>query len=123
MDGPIRSYRELRVYRKAYEVALEVHRVSLGFPAPEQREIGRQLRQATKSIPANIAEGYGRKASPNDFKRFLQIALGSCDEVRVWLDFCRDLGYLEEESYGRWVRAYEEVGKGLNKLLQVWQKF
>ena len=69
----------------------------------------------------NIAEGYGRKTSPEDFKRFLVISLGSCDEVSVLLDFARDLKYLGEKSYVRLKAEYEEIGKGINKLIQVWR--
>ena len=73
------------------------------------------------SIPINIGEGYGRKRSPDDFKRFLVIALGSCDEVSVLLDLVHDLKYLGEEFYAKWKAEYTEIGKGINKLIQVWR--
>ena len=118
---PIQSYRDLLVYQKSYQAALELHRLSLVFPTHERYELGRQLREATKSIAANIAEGYGRKESLKDFKRFLQIALGSCDEVRVWLDFCRDLGYMEPAAHAVWSETYDQIGKGLSRMIKVWQ--
>ena len=95
----IGNYRDLRIYQQSYQAALEAHQVTLKFPAFERGELGSQLRRSSQSIPINIAEGYGRKRSAVDFKRFLGIALGSCDEVSVLLDFSRDLKYLPDEAY------------------------
>jgi four helix bundle protein len=120
----ISSYRDLRIYQRSYEAALETHKITLRFPGFERSELGSQLRRAATSIPINIAEGYGRKRSPEDFKRFLVIALGSCDEVSVLLDFVHDLKYLGDEIFAifaKWKAEYVEIGKGINKLIQVWR--
>ena len=75
------SFEDLEVFQRAYRLSLEVHRKSLGFPSIEQRVLADQLRRASKSICANIAEGYGRqKRSKAEWKRFLWMAIGSCDE-------------------------------------------
>ena len=118
---PIQSYRDLRIYQRSYETALEIHRLTLKFPAFERGELGSQLRRSPSSIPINIAEGYGRKESSDDFKRFLVIALGSCDETSVLLDFAHDLNYLDEKTYAELKGKHEEIGKGLNKTIQVWK--
>ena len=117
----IGSYRDLRIYQRSYEAALEVHSLTLRFPAFERGELGSQLRRASKSVAINIAEGYGRKRSSEDFKRFLVIALGSCDETSVLLDFSRDLKYLDGVLHSEFKRRYEDIGKGINKLIQVWR--
>ncbi len=119
--GSIRSYRDLRIYQRSYETALEIHRLTLKFPAFERGELGSQLRRSSSSIPINIAEGYGRKKSSDDFKRFLVIALGSCDETSVLLDFAHDLNYLDGKTFTDLKGRYEEIGKGLNKTIQVWK--
>ena len=116
----IKSYEDLEVYQRAYDNSLKIHKLSLSFPQFEQFELGSQLRRATKSIPLNIAEGYGKKASPAEFKRFLTMALGSNDEVRVQLRYCRDLGYLNDEQYVHHDKEYVETGKMLMKLLNTW---
>ena len=118
---PIKSFYDLRVYQQSYQASLGLHQVTLNFPSFERGETGSQLRRASKSIPINIAKGYGRKKSPEDFKRFLVIALGSCDEVRVLLDFCRDLKYITPEKHKEFSDRYIEIGKGINKLIQVWR--
>ena len=117
----ITSYRDLRVYERSYEMALEIHRITQKFPAQERYELGSQLRRAATSIPMNIAEGYGRKRSPEDFKHFLAIANGSCNEVSVVLSLARDLGYLEKNAYDALQKECDDVGKGINKLIQVWR--
>ncbi len=120
-SGPIASYEDLLVYQRSYQLALRVHKMSLEFPAFERYELGRQLRESSKSVPVNIAEGYGRRSSVADFKRFLVMAQGSCDEVKVWLSFARDLGYLREEAWEALIADYQEVGKMLNGLARSWQ--
>ena len=121
MNSPIRSYQDLEVYKKSYQLALEVHQVSLSFPEFERYETGRQLRDASKSITVNIAEGYGRRSSVLDFKRFLVMAHSSCDEVKVWLQFCKDLGYISQEQWEELFNRYDEVGKMLNGLRERWK--
>src|SRR5574341_400788 len=117
---PIRSFRDLRVYQRSFELALEIHKATQKFPAYERIELGSQLRRAAMSIPLNIAEGYGRKRFPEDFKRFLVMALGSCNEVSVQLDFVHKLKYLDDAAWTYFQKEYTEVGKGINKLIQVW---
>ncbi len=117
----VASYKDLRVYQRSYVLALEIHKVTLKFPVQERRELGNQLRRAATSVPINIAEGYGRKRSPEDFKHFLVIALGSNNEVNVILDLVRDLGYLQEDQHKKLAQENIEIGKGINKLIQVWR--
>ena len=91
------SFEDLEVFKRAYRLSLAVHRQSLSFPKIEQRALGDQVRRASKSIPANIAEGFGKqRQSAAEFKRFLMVAVGSADEMRVWLRYCLDLGYIVE---------------------------
>jgi four helix bundle protein len=81
------------------------------------------MRRSSKSIPRNIAEGWGRRESENDFKRFLVIAIGSCDEIGVDLDFCRDLGYMTVEVHKDYTERYVSVRKRLIAFRARWQRF
>src|SRR5687768_13261646 len=96
------SFEDLEVFQRAYRLSLEI-RESLKLPMIEQRALGDQLRRASKSICANVAEGYGRqKKSKAEFKRFLQMAIGSSDEMRVWVRYALDLAYIDEAGWRRW---------------------
>ena len=117
----IRSFRDLKVYQKAYILSLELHRLSLGFPDFEKYELASQLRRASKSVCFNIAEGNSRKDSLADFKRFLTIALGSNDEARSQLDYCKDLGYISPEQYQKYESESVEIAKLLSYMLKNWK--
>ncbi len=118
----VRSFEDLVVFQRAYRVSLEVHRKSLVFPQIEQRALGDQIRRASKSICANIAEGFGKqRQSAAEFKRFLLMALGSADEMRVWARYCLDLGYIDEATWQSWRDEYLSVSKMLQGLARKWQ--
>jgi four helix bundle protein len=111
---------KLDVFRKAYELSLAIHKRSLSFPKFEQYELASQLRRSSKSICSNLGEGMGKQASSKDVIRFIRMALGSCDETRIWLKYAVDLGYIEAEEYGRFHESYCEVGRMLTGLLKRW---
>src|SRR6267378_8403271 len=111
------SFEDLEVFQRAYRMSLEIHRESLKFPRIEQRVLGDQVRRASKSICANVAEGYGRqKRSKAEFKRFLQMAIGSCDEMRVWVRYALDLDYIDEAVWRRWRDEYQVITRMVQSL-------
>ena len=110
--------RRLGGLQRAYRASLELHRASLGFPNVEQRGLADQMRRASKSICANIAEGFGKqRQSRAEFRRFVMMAMGSADEMRVWLRYCLDLGYIEEAQWTAWRDEYQTIAKMLQALL------
>jgi len=111
-------YHRLQVYQKAYQLALEIHELSLGFPKIEQYGLAQQIRASSKSIVVNIAEGMGKQESPADVQRFVRISIGSCDETRVWLEFAKDLGYCEAKMYAELDMRYQEVGRMLTGVVK-----
>jgi four helix bundle protein len=113
----VRSFEDLAVFKRAYRVSLAVHQSSLIFPKVEQYALGDQVRRASKSICANIAEGFGKqRQSRVEFKRFLMMALGSADEMRVWSRYCLDLGYIDRKTWQHWRDEYQEIAKMLQGL-------
>jgi four helix bundle protein len=76
------------------------------------------MRASSKSIPANIAEGMGKQESPAEVKRFIRIAIGSADETRVWLEFARDLGYLDTVQHAALEERYQEIGRMLRGVIK-----
>jgi len=118
MAGGIVSYRELDVYKKSYAVSLEIHKASLGFPQIEQYALAGQIRRASKSICANIAEGFAKqRASKAEFRRYLVIALGSATEVLVWLQYCADMAYIDHKQAQYWEDEYQSICKMLNAFI------
>ncbi len=108
---------DLDVFRRAYRLSLEVHRVSLEFPRIEQFALADQVRRASKSICANLAEGFGRqRLSKPEFRRFVVMAIGSADEMQVWSLYCRDLGYIDEATAQQWRDEYREIARMLSGL-------
>ena len=120
---PIRCFRDLEVYQRSYKLALEIHKVSEGWPHEGRHGIVDQLRGAAWSVPANIAEGYGRKTFEKDFRRILVTALGSVSEASVFIDAAHDLGWLDIVQHQEWQEGYTILGKQLNVLIKRWETF
>jgi len=122
MNQPsIKDFTDLVVYQKAYEKSLEIHRQTMKYPQHEQYELGSQMRRASKGICANIAEGFGKQnVSRPEFKRFLLMAMGSADEMRVWARYSLDLGYIDESQWANWNKSYSDIAKMLNGLHAKW---
>ena len=113
---------DLQVYNRAYQIALDIHKCSLTLPQIEQYALASQIRRASKGICANLAEGFAKSyRSSAEFKRFILIAIGSAQEMQVWLNFCRDLEYVTTEQVDSMIKEYEEITKMLNGLIKGWK--
>ena len=118
----ISTFEDLEVFKRAYRVSLEVHRITLTPPQAEQYGLADQIRRASKSICANLAEGFGKQSySTTEFKRYIQISIGSADEMRVWVRYCLDLGYIGQETWQHWRDEYQEIAKMLQGLSKSWK--
>ena len=121
MNSKASSFEDLDVFQRGYRISLEIHRSSLRFPPVEQYGLADQIRRASKSICANIAEGFGKRSySKAEFIRYLKIAVGSGDEMRVWIRYCHDLGYIDESTWKRWSQEYKEITQMLQGLIRSW---
>ena len=113
----MQDYHKLKVWEKAHLLAIDVYRLSEGFPRRDGVALTTQLRRAALSIPTNIAEGAG-KSGTNDFRRFLDIALGSASETHYQLLVARDLNLIENEVYDDLSTRVTEVRRMLVGLLK-----
>lgn len=113
----MKSYRELDIYRLSFDLALKIHRITLTLPKYELYEEGSQVRRSSKSITANIVEGYGRRRYKADFIKFLIYAQASCDETIVHLKMIQETHSLGE-ILSEIVKNYAELGKKINKFIQ-----
>ncbi len=91
------GFRDLKVYQLAYELAMEIFRESKSFPPEEKYSLTDQIRRSSRSVAANIAEGYRKKRYLKMFVNKMADADGEATETQVWLDFARDCGYLSVE--------------------------
>lgn len=117
----ITTYRDLDVYQRSIKVLVAIHKLVLTFPDYERFDLCDQMRRASKSIPANIAEGYGRRRSVRDFKHYLAMALGSANEMVVHLEIARELGYAEITLCHSLAEDYIVICKMLYRLIENWR--
>ena len=117
----MKSYRDLEIYQKAYELAIQVHEMSLKLPSYELYEQGSQIRRASKSIKDNIVEGYGRRRYKQDFIRFLIYAQSSCDETISQLNMINDIHFTNGQ-FNDLLNEYDQLGKRINTFIQYVEK-
>jgi|SRR5258708_4672258 len=111
------DFKDLRVWVKAHELALAVYRKTRAFPKEEMYGLTSQLRRASASVGANIAEGCGRR-SDAEMRRFVQIARGSANEVECHLLLAKDLDFLSQEDHKDLEAKVLEIQRMLASLVQ-----
>lgn len=118
-----RGYRELNVYQLAYKLAMEVFEVSKSFPKEEKYSLTDQIRRSSRSVCANIGEGYRKRKYPKHFSSKMTDADGECSETQIWLDFARDCKYIDSEVRNKMFIEYEGVGRMLGSMADNPEKF
>jgi four helix bundle protein len=111
----MRDYRKLRVWKESHQLALDVYRATGTLPKEERYGLGAQLRRAAASIPSNLAEGCGRD-SQKEFAHFLQVAIGSANELEYQILLARDLGMVDPGAYSLVTTRVEGVRQMLSGL-------
>ena len=113
----LKSFKELKVWQKSYKLCLKVYKITKKFPKTEVYSFTSQMRRAALSIPCNIAEGYGRKTTP-DYLRFLYMSYGSICELETLILLAGDLEYIETESLSELQSDIGEVERMLKALIK-----
>jgi four helix bundle protein len=111
----MRNYKDLRVWEEAHRLTLSVYKVTQAFPKEERFGLSSQIRRASASIPANLAEGCGRR-SDGEMARFVQIAMGSGAELSYHLLLARDLGFMTNEEHVELNTSLERVMRMMSAL-------
>ncbi|GIK08739.1 MAG TPA: four helix bundle protein [Anaerolineales bacterium] len=119
----LKGFRDLRVYQLAYKLAMDIFRESKSFPKDEKYSLTDQMRRSSRSIAANIAEGFRKRQYPKMFLSKLADADGETAETQVWLDFALDCEYLSKEKHDELLSRYEEIGKMLGAMMSMPEKF
>lgn len=109
-----KSFKDLIVWRKAYELVIEIYKITKSFPKDEIYGLSQQIRRSAVSIPSNIAEGYGRQYN-REYKQFLSIAYGSLCELETQYLLSVDLNYLDKNNIIE--QLMKEAGSMLYRML------
>ena len=113
------NFQDLEVYQRSSKLFPKIYRMVRSWNQVDQRELGSQIIRAANSIHANIAEGYGK--SPNEFKRYLTTAIGSCDELVSHITDASNVKLVADADKKNLISEYIIVGKQLTRLKQNWK--
>ncbi len=120
-DQSVRNIRDLKVYRAAYDLAMQVFEISKRFPKEETYSLTDQIRRSSRSVAGNIREGFAKRRYEQVLVKHFTDALGSSEETRTWLEVSRDCGYLSTEEYERLDKGYDEINAMLYVFVERWQ--
>ena len=115
------SFKDLDVYVEAYELAIIVNKTVGKLPIFEKNDLGSQLRRCSKSPAANIAEGWAKRRFPKEFKKYIDSAIGSCNEMEVHIGMAKDLGFWNKEFCDDLIKRYVYLGGKLVNLRNRWR--
>lgn len=119
----IKTFRDLEVYKEAYQAMLAIHSAVKKLPVFERNDLASQMRRASKSCPSNIAEGWAKRRFEKEFKKHLEIAIGSANEMEVHLETAKDLNYLQRDFCEQTMLRYQRLGGKLTNLQRNWKTF
>lgn len=111
------SFRDLTVYKKAFEFAMRIFEITKYFPSEEKYELTDQIRRSSRAICRAIGEGYRKRHYPRHFSSKLSDADMENTETQVSLDFARSCRYISEADYNRLIENSEEIGRMLNHMV------
>jgi len=117
------SFKSLKVYQLAYELAMEIFELSKEFPKEEKYSLTDQIRRSSRSVCSNIAEAYRKRRYPKHFTSKISDADAEASETTVWIDFAFDCKYISEETQKKLLVKNEEVGKMLGGMANNPEKF
>jgi len=109
----MRDFRKILVWEKSHKLTLQLYKITSLFPKEELYGLTSQIRRASASIPANIAEGCGRNTQ-TELARFIHIASGSASELEYHLILAHDLGYIQSSIYPELSESINEIKRMLN---------
>jgi four helix bundle protein len=122
-ETPVATFKELRVYQNAMDACMGVFELSKRFPSEERFSLTDQIRRASRSVCANLAEAWRRRRYPAAFVAKLTDRSGEASEIQVWLEIARRCGYLEREQTQKLNDQYEHIGAQLLRMIQEPEKW
>ena len=118
-----RGYKDLKVFQLSYKLAIDIFEITKTFPKDEKFSLTDQIRRSSRSVPANIAEGWKKRSYPKMFVSKIIDAAGEAGETEVWLDIARDTAYISIEKNKELSDGYDEVNRMLYGMVEKPEKF
>ena len=113
----IKSAKELTVYKKSYELAMQVFALTKTFPAEERFALTGQIRRSSRSVCTNLREAWAKRRYEAHFVSKLTDCDGECNETDTSLDFARDCGYITQNEHAELIALCQEVGRMLGSMI------
>lgn len=107
----IQKLKDLDVYLRSHELSMLIFESTRNFPKEEVYSLTSQMVRSSRSVAANISEGWAKREYEQVFKQHLIHALGSASETQTWADFSRDCGYINSDRHKEWSDYLDVVGK------------
>jgi len=117
------SFRELKVYQKAFKLAMDIFNLTKSFPDEEKYGLTSQIRRSSRSVCSSIAEAYRKRKYPAHFVSKTSDADMENSEIQVWLDFSLSCKYIDKKVYNDFKERSEEIGKMLNHMIKNPEKY
>ena len=111
------TFRDLTVYKKSFELAVEIYNISKGFPKEELYGLTGQIRRSSRSVSSSLAEGYRKRQYEAHFVSKSSDADMENTETQVWLDFALAFGYINKKVHENLMSKSEEIGKLINHMI------
>jgi four helix bundle protein len=123
MNKVYRGHKDLKVYQLAFKAAMDIFQLTKSFPDSEKHALTRQIRNSSRSVAANIAEGYRKRIYPKSFKSKMVECDGECAETKTWIDFAIECEYITIEDKNRLDLVYDEIGRMLCAMIENPERF
>ena len=105
----VKSYRDLRVYQRAFNAAMEIFEITKGFPPEERYSLTDQIRRSSRSVCQSIGESWRKRRYPKHFVSKISDAETEAEETRVWLEFCLHCGYISKGQFTDLDDRYDHI--------------
>jgi len=107
--GNIRTHKDLQVYQKAFQTAIEIHQNSMSFPPEEKYSLTDQIRRSSRSVCSNIGEAFRKRRYPKSFVAKLSDSEAEAAETQIWLDFALEFGYIDKDEHALLFDKYDHI--------------
>ena len=119
----IRHFRDLEVYRRAFDAAMQIFEVTKKFPPEERFSMVDQIRRSSRSVCANLAEGWRKRRYLAVFKNKITDSMQEASETQCWLEFCLACRYIKQDVFDKLDNEYEQLIAMLNSMEMNAEKF